>query len=307
MTVGSAPLVSVILTTYGRPALLDEALRSVLAQTITDLECLVVDDASPEGPPEVPGDARIRLVARPTNGGLSAARNTGIATARGRYVTFLDDDDLYAPQRLAIGLDGLRRAPIALCWSRPFGGREHPVRARVARSRRWGNRVLEGAVHDRVVDGGRMHLGQVTLERRMAPMFDERLKCSEGFDWWIRATADAAVATVPAVGYLHRRHGGPRITARPANRLACRRVLLEIQRGYFASHPRAMARQWMDMGEIAEELGDHAFARSCYLRSLRMDPAAKTAWKVLHLARSLRPSAATVPEPSGSGVPGRDR
>jgi glycosyltransferase involved in cell wall biosynthesis len=89
------PLFSVVICTYNRSAQLEGALRSVLAQDIGDYELLVVDDGSEDDTPDVVGrfDApQIRYVRRP-NGGLSAARNTGIAEARGEFVIFLDDDD----------------------------------------------------------------------------------------------------------------------------------------------------------------------------------------------------------------------
>jgi glycosyltransferase involved in cell wall biosynthesis len=111
------PLFSIIVPAYGRPQLLAEALGSVLAQTIQDFECIVVDDASPS-PVDVPDDPRIRLVRREMNGGLPAARNTGLQHASGRYVVFLDDDDLFTPERLSLGLDVLDQSPLSICWAR---------------------------------------------------------------------------------------------------------------------------------------------------------------------------------------------
>src|SRR5437588_9672841 len=108
------PAFTVIVPTYGRPQFLSEAVRSVLDQTVSDLECLVVDDASPE-PVIVEGDGRVRIIRRASNGGPPAARNTGIRNARGRYVAFLDDDDLFTTDRLELAVRGLDEAPVALC------------------------------------------------------------------------------------------------------------------------------------------------------------------------------------------------
>src|SRR3954464_14214558 len=99
----SMPTFSVIIPTYGRPKFLSEAVASVLAQTCADFECIVVDDAGPELA-TLPNDARIRVIRRDENGGPPAARNTGIDAARGTYVAFLDDDDVWLPTRLSDAL-----------------------------------------------------------------------------------------------------------------------------------------------------------------------------------------------------------
>ena len=108
------PLFSIIIPTYGRAEYLAEAVDSVLAQTVADFECLVVDDGSPEPVSLSTEDDRVRVLRREINGGPSTARNTGLAHARGRFVAFLDDDDLYLPVRLALALEGLARAPVDL-------------------------------------------------------------------------------------------------------------------------------------------------------------------------------------------------
>ncbi|MFZ1680835.1 MAG: glycosyltransferase, partial [Rhizobiaceae bacterium] len=84
-----APLLSVVIPARGRQDDLDRAVRSVAGEQV-DLEIIVVDDASPDPlvlPGELAGDKRLRLVARQANGGAGAARNTGLAMARGRLVT----------------------------------------------------------------------------------------------------------------------------------------------------------------------------------------------------------------------------
>ncbi len=100
----SPPQVSVILPTYNRAALLPRAMRSVLAQTYDDLELIVVDDASSDDTAEVIGqfeDPRIRFLRHESNRGGSAARNTGIEAARGRYIAFQDSDDEWMLDKLS--------------------------------------------------------------------------------------------------------------------------------------------------------------------------------------------------------------
>src|SRR5687767_6522614 len=90
------PLFTVVVPTFRRPESLPKSIVSILTQTIGDLECIVVNDDSEPLPPEVGlGDDRVRIIERRANGGPSAARNAGLAAARGRYLSFLDDDDVY--------------------------------------------------------------------------------------------------------------------------------------------------------------------------------------------------------------------
>ena len=103
-----------VIPTCNRAGLLPRAVRSVLAQTYTDFEMLIVDDASTDGTPSVVdgfADRRIRSIRHERNGGQSMALNTGIAAARGEYVAFLDDDDAWLPHKLAAQVAVLDAAP----------------------------------------------------------------------------------------------------------------------------------------------------------------------------------------------------
>jgi glycosyltransferase involved in cell wall biosynthesis len=94
---------SVVIPAYNRADVLGEALRSVLAQTEQDFEIIVVDDGSKDDPQSVVraiADPRIRFHAQPNRGG-GAARNAGIDLAQGRFVAFLDSDDVWLPGHLS--------------------------------------------------------------------------------------------------------------------------------------------------------------------------------------------------------------
>ena len=100
------PSVSVIIAAYNAEAFIGRAIASALAQTLPPREILVVDDCSTDGTRAVLEAAArenpmIRVIAMPRNGGPSAARNAGIAQARGDWVAVLDADDAFAPTRLA--------------------------------------------------------------------------------------------------------------------------------------------------------------------------------------------------------------
>lgn len=99
----SAPEVSVVIPTRNRwPLLCAAGLRAALAQSDVSLEVIVVDDGSERPPPPHPAlrDPRVRLVRIAPQRGVAAARNHGVAVARGEWIAFLDDDDLWSPRKL---------------------------------------------------------------------------------------------------------------------------------------------------------------------------------------------------------------
>jgi glycosyltransferase involved in cell wall biosynthesis len=110
----SAPAVSVIITTCNRAALVVAALESVFRQTYRDFEVIVVDDGSTDDTRAVLAGygERIRCIHQP-NSGLNAARNAAIDQARGAYFALLDDDDLWEPCKLDLGMALLSRFPRA--------------------------------------------------------------------------------------------------------------------------------------------------------------------------------------------------
>lgn len=112
-----APLVSVIVPTFNRAATIGDTLRSVLAQTHQDWEVVMVDDFSSDSSVETARSAglgdRLWIERHTENRGPSAARNTGILSARGRFVAFLDSDDQWLPTKLQTQLDLLQSEPDA--------------------------------------------------------------------------------------------------------------------------------------------------------------------------------------------------
>jgi glycosyltransferase involved in cell wall biosynthesis len=266
------PTFSVVVPTFGRPAFLAEAVASVLAQSYGDFECIVVDDASPE-PATLPDDPRVRGIRRDENGGPPAARNTGIDAASGTYVAFLDDDDIWAPGRLAAARRAHERAPVAVCWQATLGEDAPPS-----------GRILDGDVSGTILDGIIPHLGATTVERAHIEHFDTRYEASDDVEWWLRTAQRMPVATTPEVGLLYRVHGGPRPRTSQRKRLENGYLLLEEHASYFDAHPRAKAFRLMRMGLSATRIGERRTALRLLGASFRLDPKARTAWHALRAA-----------------------
>lgn len=114
--------VSVVMPVYNGAQFLDESIGSVRAQTLEDWELIVVDDCSADESERIARrhaqeDPRIKVLRTPANGGSSAARNTGLAQRSGRYVAFLDADDVWAPLKLERQLAFMRRADVAFSFT----------------------------------------------------------------------------------------------------------------------------------------------------------------------------------------------
>lgn len=114
-------LITVITPTYNRGHLIERAIKSVLNQSYSNLEYLIVDDASTDNTEEVVKsfeDPRIRFIGYKENGGNAVARNVGVENARGDYIAFLDSDDEYLPDYLEKAFNKLSNSKDAdFLWS----------------------------------------------------------------------------------------------------------------------------------------------------------------------------------------------
>ncbi len=264
---------TVVLPTHNRPEFLVEAIDSVCSQTVADWELVVVDSGSAP-PARIPDHPCIRLVRLDHNEGPAKARNVGLEHARGRSVAFLDDDDVFTPERLEIGLAGLARAPVAVCVARFL---DVPARR---------PRQLEGDVSDVILDGLTPSLGATMIRRDACAPFDERWSAVEDVEWWWRTAQRHAVTTVDEVGYLVRRHGGARVRNDRASRIVQNLAFMDSQPEWFATHRRAKAMRLQRAGFLAAEFENRPMARRLLARSLRVRPTVRGVW---HFARLGRP------------------
>lgn len=114
-------IISVIIPTYGKPQLLEKSINSILNQTFKDLELIIVDDNNSDSKDRketenlvnifIQQDSRIKYIKHKKNMNGAVARNTGIAIAKGKYISFLDSDDEYMTDRLQKCFDVMESAP----------------------------------------------------------------------------------------------------------------------------------------------------------------------------------------------------
>lgn len=244
------------------------------------------NDANPPSRPQPPrrstlplsDDPRVRIIRRSVNGGAAAAINDGMSQARGRYLAILADDDMFVPSRLEMGLRGLEAADLALCWTGDLGERNSNS-----------GRVLNGNVADVILNRMTPSMGAVVIvSEKWLPLRLDYRTC-EDVEWWLRTAADVKVTTIPEVGYLVRRHDGPRhLSGMEQRRSDCGR-LLEDHRSYFEAHPRAHAFRLRRVAHYASLLGDRADAVHTLVESLRLHPSARTFKQLVLAAFPVRP------------------
>lgn len=188
-----APEVSVIIPAYNTSQYIAATVQSVLAQTYTSHEVIVVNDGSPDTPAMeralAPFRDRILYVVQ-ENGGISVARNTALALARGRYVALLDSDDAWEPDYLAVQVAALEADPsLAAVYPNALISGDHPHAGRTFRD----ICPSTGPVTFQAVLTQRCQVFISALIRRSAIArvggFDPEFRSVEDFDLWLRLLA----------------------------------------------------------------------------------------------------------------------
>lgn len=254
------PKVTVVIPVYNREKYVGDAIASILAQTFTDFELLVIDDGSTDGSQEVVRsycDPRVRLVCNEINQGIPKTRNTGIRLARGEYLAFLDSDDRACPKRLmkqVAFLDGHPDYVAVGAWiewideeGRPLGRiKRKPVSPEEIAAQRLFRSGLENSAS----------MARTVVLRNYG--HQEQYDICEDFDLWSRIAAQHKLATLPEVLGRRRTHSG-QIMLRKASDKKDRRLKI------YASQLHALGVTFTDT-----DLECHALLRS--MRKLKFRP-----------------------------------
>lgn len=218
------PLLSVIVPTRNRATRLAGAIDALLAQTVDDIEILVVDDGSTDTTPEVTDglarrDARVRVLRREVPGGAPSARNDGLDEATGRYVGFCDDDDRWLPAKAEQQVAFLERNPDAAgvsCWATVLD-EATGVRATL--------RPPTTISFDDLLWFNFPGSFTYGLVRNDGTRLDPTMPSCQDWDFWLRCARRGPFGVVPEILATFTVHPDPRITS-PASESAGRRLLV---------------------------------------------------------------------------------
>jgi glycosyltransferase involved in cell wall biosynthesis len=274
-----APTVSVIIPAYNTAQFVAEAVDSVLQQSYPPLEVIVVDDGSTDDTSAVlqryVHDQRVRCI-RQQNGGAGKARNLGVQHAVGELIAFLDSDDLWVAQKLALQVPLFANPYVAVVYSDREDIDER------------GEAVSAPALEFHRGDG----LAGQLLVRNFVPMssavvrrsaydeaggFDPTLARSEDLDFWLRVALRHGFDYVRQPLVRHRR----RSNQLTANRLKVYEASLLIQERFLRSYPTAVSRRdrnrgwskrYSGRGKAWARSGNRSKAFADFLRALRYDP-----------------------------------
>jgi glycosyltransferase involved in cell wall biosynthesis len=221
------PKVSIIIPAYNAMIYLPKTLESVLRQTFTDFEVLIVNDGSSDQIVQWAAqltDPRVKLISQ-ENQGASVARNTGLANAQGDYVAFLDADDLWAATKLEKQTHYLDSHPdvgLVYTWTALIDEQDQPTGIV------WASQV-EGRVWEHlVVIDGMLANGSVAMVRRccfeQVGIFDPDLECYEDKDMWVRIATQYPFGVIQEVLNFYRQ--------RPHSQSKNRQKMLQDYRKY---------------------------------------------------------------------------
>lgn len=201
------PVISVIVPAYNAEKTILETIQSLQKQTFSDFEIIVINDGSTDGTVELLktiDDLRLKVFSY-ENGGLPVARNRGIDRATGEFITFIDADDLWTPDKLELQLAALQKHPeagVAYSWTAFINEKSEYLYA-------WEPLHYDGDVYPQLLIRNFISSGSNVMVRRKfieaAGKFDPTLKSAEDWDYYLRLAALCPFVLVPHYQILYRR------------------------------------------------------------------------------------------------------
>jgi hypothetical protein len=270
------PLLSIIIPTYNRPQLLSRAVKSALAQTIKDFEVVVIDDASTQTV-DLPEHPHLRIIRQPENRGGAAARNLGAKLARGRWISYLDDDDQLLPHMAQVCLEALSHTnlpqPVALLSGLEEIGED--------------GRVLQRRIPPTIPRGGHFCLEEIEKDKsfntkqtmvveRKALLeiggFDESFSSRVHTELFLRLNPVCSIHGLPIVTYQLSKHQGERVSSNPLLRERNFNHLLSKHKQLFEAHPKMFANFIYDHAITSFKLGQRQAALKSIGWAMRLHP-----------------------------------
>jgi len=247
---GAIPEVSVIVPTYNRPGLLSEALKSIANQTFTNYEVIVINDGGSDVSNVITESSmasKVNYISLGENHERSFVRNCGLKIARGKYIAYLDDDDIYYPDHLQTLLSILKGGSFRAAYSDAYraiqvlqNGSYKTVRKELVFSQDFS--ILSLFVHNLFPNLCVMHEKSLVNE---IGYFDETLNTHEDWDYWIRIGLRSPFVHVKRITaeYTHRNDESNTTSYNYSDFNRTREIIYKRYEQYTASNPQIVSMQ----------------------------------------------------------------
>jgi glycosyltransferase involved in cell wall biosynthesis len=290
----ASPTFTVILTTYNRAALLGRAITSILAQTFSEFELLVIDDASTDQTHEVIrafADPRLHSIRQASNSGVSVARNVGIEHASGEYIVFVDDDDTIEATFLAEVHAVLAHSPqsVGFLWTWKYIVQ---TTAGVNRTKLYTYEIH----HDKPLPGsdylGKLRSGSGGLVVRSTAIseiggFNPQFRTHEDADFLLRLAERFDYIVIPQPLYSIFEHSGERLTERSLERTRTFEHITERYHDTFRRYPQLLSARYHLLGRDYYRFGDRRVGHKYLWKAIQHQPLKLKYWIELPLLESL--------------------
>ena len=252
-------MISVIVPTYNRPDMLIETINSILNQSYQDFEIIVINDAGIDVESKIKllnKNNNIKYLAHTENKGLAAARNTGIKEAKGKYIAYLDDDDIFYPDHLETLVNFLENQEYKLAYTDAY---------RVIQEKQNSNYVVKKKDmpfsldfdYDRILVENFVPILCLMHERSCLEeigLFDEKLTVCEDWDFLIRLSRKFEIAHVKKVTseVTWRTDGTNMISSRSTDFGRTFKIIYEKHRAYSQNKPSLLIAQMETLASFLE-------------------------------------------------------
>ena len=275
-------LVTAVITTYKRePEIVEQALKSILAQTYRNLEIIVVDDSPADYPLREAVAAMldgysqegVRYIPHEKNMGACAARNTGLKAANGTYIGYLDDDDEWAPEKiekmLAVYRTGGEELGLVYCHRMVIDTAKGKKLLRKVPVHR-GN-VLQVLLRGNFIGGTSVPLMRKSALEAIGG-FDEALPAVQDYDVWVRIAENFTIDCVEEPLIVYYKHPGEQITSNPSKRIAGMERVIQKYNHYIMADKHAYWQKHLALARDYANGKQKKKALSLWLRSVKRCP-----------------------------------
>lgn len=245
--------ITIVISTYNRAEQLPRAVKSVLNQTFSNFELIIVDNASTDKTQEVIqgfNDPRIRTIRHESNKGGSAARNTGIKLARGEYIALLDDDDEWFPEKLKKQVQKIEGCPatVGLVYSGSEIYDENKKKVEQVNHPAYRGQVYQRLLLSTIIGS----VSSALIRKKcfdQAGLFDEELTSCQDWDMWLRIARYYEFDFVPDVLTRINVHGA-QISSNYQAMIPGRMRMVEKHWEEFKNHPEVLVVHLKRLGKL---------------------------------------------------------